>query len=72
MKLIKKHTPVAPTFNVGDLVRWNEHYFDGRVTETVVRSGTVIKLNRKTVDVQRENGDIYRGEPAELAAIKFC
>ena len=72
MKLIKKNTPAAHTFNVGDLVRWNENHFDGRVTETIVRSGTVIKVNRKTVDVQRENGDIYRGEPAELAAVKFC
>jgi hypothetical protein len=72
MKLIKKNTPAAPTFNVGDLVRWNENHFDGRVTETIVRTGTIIKLNRKTVDVQRENGDIYRGEPAELAAVKFC
>ena len=72
MKLIKKNTPAAPTFNVGDLVRWNEDQFDGRAHETIVRTGTVVKLNRKTVDVLTERGDLYRGEPRELAAVKFC
>ena len=72
MKLIKKTTPAAPTFNVGDLVRWNEDRFDGRAHETIVRTGTVVKLNRKTVDVQNERGDIFRGNPWELAPVKFC
>lgn len=72
MRLIYKNVQAAPVFNIGDLVRWNENHFDGREYHTIVRTGTVIKLNRKTVDVQTERGQIFRGEPAELTAVKFC
>ena len=72
MKLIKKYAPATLNFEVGDLVRWNEDQFDGRVHETIVRTGTIVKINRKTVDVLTERGDLYRGEPTELAPVKFC
>ena len=63
MKLLKKKTTsktINEAYKVGDLVSWSTSSFDGRVSEWTVHTGTVIKVNRKTVDVEKENGDQYR------------
>jgi hypothetical protein len=63
MKLLKKKTTsktINEAFKVGDLVSWGTSSFDGRVSEWIVHTGTVIKVNRKTVDVEKENGNQYR------------
>jgi hypothetical protein len=63
MKLLKKKTTnktINEAFKVGDTAKWNVSSFDGRITETLEFTGTVVKVNRKTVDVERDNGDVYR------------
>ena len=63
MKLLNKKTnnkSINEAFKVGDTVGWNVSHFDGRITETVNYTGTVVKVNKKTVDVTKENGDTYR------------
>ena len=63
MKLIKKNNnagTINEAFKVGDVVSWNSSFFDGRVTELVEHTGTVVKVNKKTVDVEKANGNVYR------------
>ena len=63
MKLLKKKTTnktINEAFKVGDTVKWNVPSFDGRITEILEFTGTVVKVNRKTVDVERPHGDVYR------------
>jgi ribosomal protein L19 len=63
MKLLKKKTTnktINEAFKVGDTAKWNVSSFDGRITEILEYTGTVVKVNRKTVDVERDNGDVYR------------
>ncbi len=61
MKLIKTNTKtIKEAFKVGDTVKWGTSSFDGRVSEWLAFTGTVIKVNRKTVDVERDNGNVYR------------
>jgi ribosomal protein L21E len=63
MKLLKKKTTdktINEAFKVGDIVNWNVNHFDGRITEFVNYVGTVVKVNKKTVDVETANGDTYR------------
>jgi len=65
MKLLKTKTAkttktIKEAFKVGDTVKWGTTSFDGRVSEWLAFTGTVIKVNRKTVDVERDNGNVYR------------
>ena len=64
MRLIRKSTKndktIREAFKVGDTAKWNVSSFDGRITEILEFTGTVVKVNRKTVDVERDNGDVYR------------
>jgi hypothetical protein len=63
MKLIKKNNKagtINEAFKVGDVVNWNTSFFDGRVTELVEHTGTVVKVNKKTVDVEKANGNVFR------------
>ena len=63
MKLLNKKTSnksINEAFKVGDTVGWNVSHFDGRITEFVNYAGTVVKVNKKTVDVETANGDTYR------------
>ncbi len=67
MKLIKTNTKtnnatIKEAFKVGDTAKWNVPSSDGRITEILEYTGTVVKVNRKTVDVERENGNVYRLE----------
>jgi hypothetical protein len=64
MRLIRKSTKndktIREAFKAGDTAKWNVSSFDGRITEILEFTGTVVKVNRKTVDVERDNGDVYR------------
>jgi len=63
MKLIKKNNTagtINDAFKVGDKVSWNVSIFDGRVTEFKKHTGTVVKVNKKTVDVETANGNVFR------------
>jgi ribosomal protein L21E len=64
MKLLKKNTENTKTINeafkVGQTVKWTVGRFDGRATEFKTRTGTVVKVNRKTVDVETPKGNVYR------------
>ena len=63
MKLLKKKTTnknINEAFKVGDTVKWGTSSFDGRVTEWIEFTGTVVKVNKKTVDVETAKGDTYR------------
>lgn len=65
MKLIKKNNTagtINDAFKVGDKVSWNVSFFDGRVTEFKKHTGTVVKVNKKTVDVETANGIVFRLE----------
>lgn len=69
MKIIK--TKAQPTleeqFQVGDRIVWHLNHFIGRVSEAVFYSGTVVKVNRATIDVLRENGDVVRLDKWDIA-----
>jgi ribosomal protein L19 len=67
MKHIKTNTKtnnatIKEAFKVGDTVKWGTNSFDGRVSEWITFTGTVVKVNRRTVDVERDNGNVYRLE----------
>lgn len=51
MKTIKRHTEKVTKLTTGQTVDWQVPFFDGRATEYVPYEGTVVKVNRVTVDV---------------------
>ncbi len=68
MKTIKAAAKTN-AFKVGDEVHWIVTLEDGRGGETYrVMNATVVKVNRKTVDVETLKGDIVRGYPGEFTA----
>ena len=62
MKTIKKNTTATTTlkdrFQVGMPITWTTNFFDGRGGGVDRHEGTVVKVNRVTVDVDvvRTNG----------------
>lgn len=67
MKILKKATDTADTrtikeaFRLRTKVTWSVPFFDGRITWRDVYTGTVVKVNRKTVDViVDDTGDLAR------------
>jgi hypothetical protein len=65
-KLISTGKPAADKFEMGSKTYWTESMFDGRVFESKVFYGTVVKINPKTVDVKTKTGSIYRVDKGEL------
>ena len=67
MKLLKTNIKtndktITEQYQVGNTVKWCTRFFDGRVTELIKHTGTVVKVNRKTIDVETLQGDVYRLE----------
>jgi len=63
MKLIKKYSTtkkITDAFKVGDAAKWLVGMFDGRIFDLKEYTGTIVKVNRKTVDVEVANGNVYR------------
>jgi hypothetical protein len=65
-KLISVGKPAADKFEIGSKTYWTESIFDGRVFESQVFYGTVVKVNPKTVDVKTKTGNVYRVDKGEL------
>jgi hypothetical protein len=67
MKTIKRHTAPLPKFRTGQVVDWVIRFFDGRTGEYIPYTGTVVKMNKVTVDVALANEDVVR---LDLRALK--
>jgi ribosomal protein L21E len=59
-KLIKKSEQQVVEFKIGDVVSFNQSFHDGRSYEVITTTGTVVKVNRVTVDVETPKGNVYR------------
>jgi hypothetical protein len=72
MKVIKKKAQptLKEQFQVGDQMVWHETRSDGRISEVIDLRGTVVKVNRVTVDVLRENGDVVRLDEWDIARVR--
>ncbi len=64
--LIKKTTP---TITVGDIVEYVDRWHDGRSYENTTYRGTVVKVNRVTVDFEMVNGNTYRVRKGEVTKL---
>ena len=64
MKLIKaaKTETLKDIFTVGTKMVLKVDAFDGRVFTPEYRDVTVVKVNRKTVDVETAKGNVFRIE----------
>ena len=60
IKLIKKSEQQVVEFKIGDVVSFNQSFHDGRSYEVITTTGTVVKVNRVTVDVETPKGNVYR------------
>ena len=58
--LIKKAAVKEVTFNVGDKMFFNKMIHDGRSYNFTHTFGTVVKVNKVTVNMETKNGDIYQ------------
>ena len=71
MKTIKRNTTEEVTiksrFTVGAPITWVATSFDGRVHHETRLTGTVVKINKVTVDVEMPNKDVVRLDAWDLA-----
>jgi hypothetical protein len=69
-KLIKKEVEQV-IFNVGDNMSFNKTIPDiyGRGYYNIPTFGTVIQINKVTVDVEIKNGDVYRVKKNEVVLV---
>jgi len=65
-KLIKQAETKTVHYTVGDRVYFQSYWNDGRISGFDEYSGTIVKVNKVTIDVQVGNGDIWRVERHEL------
>ena len=59
-KLIKKAEKEQVVFNVGDKIYFNQYFHDGRSYENIEHHGEIVKVNRVSVDMKDEKGNIWR------------
>ena len=72
MKTIKTNTTAKTLknrFKVGLPIHWTTAFFDGRHTDHIEHEGTVVKVNRVTVDVALGE-DIVRLDARDLATAR--
>ena len=69
-KLIKKEVEQV-MFNVGDKISFNKTIPDiyGSGYYNIPTFGTVIQINKGTVDVEIKNGDVYRVKKNEAVLV---
>jgi hypothetical protein len=60
IKLIKKVDQPKKEFMIGSTASFSQSFHDGRSYEVITKTGLIVKINRVTVDIQLENGSIYR------------
>ena len=66
-KLIKKAVKVEKTFNVGDKIKFGVEVPLQNIGRTVeMRDGIVVKVNRVTIDVEDNFGNIYRVDKMDI------
>ena len=71
-RLIKKAENKVTTkklsdkYEIGETVSWSELFHDSRSYTDYEYIGEIVKINRSTVDVKIECGDIYRVHSTEL------
>ncbi len=70
-RLIKQASTQAEqsTFNVGDKVCFHTIIHDGRSYTFPQTYGTVVKVNRVTVDIEDEKGSVWRESKDKVTAI---
>ena len=68
-RLIRKAAVKEVVFNIGDKIYFTKFIDDGRMGSNYRYEGTVVKVNRVTVDMETQSGNVYRVEKAEA---KFC
>lgn len=66
MKTIKRNTEKVTKLRTGQVVDWTIGFFDGRETDYVPYEGTVVKVNKVTVDVALPNQDVVRLDLRQL------
>jgi hypothetical protein len=64
VKVITKK--LSDKYKIGETVSWSELFHDGRSYKDYEYVGEIVKINRLTVDVKVEWGDIYRVYSTEL------
>ena len=64
-QLIKKAAVKEVTFNVGDKMFFTKMIHDGRSYYDIQTFGTVVQVNKVTVDMETKNGDVYRVRKTE-------
>jgi hypothetical protein len=66
-KLIKKAVKVEKVFNVGDKIKFGVEVSLQNIGRTVeMRDGMVVKVNRVTIDVEDNFGNIYRVDKMDI------
>ena len=73
MKTLKKATntqTLKDRFTLGQTIKWNGLFFDGRVTTVTHHEATIIKINRVTVDVEFRDGGLARLDLNDLNKVK--
>jgi hypothetical protein len=53
-------------FEIGEVIEWSESFHDGRSYETFRYSGEIIRINRTTVTVEDNSGNIWRVKYQEI------
>lgn len=67
--LIKKAPVQEVTFNVGDKIFFNKTIHDGRSYFNLQTFGTIIKVNKVTVDMETDDGAVWRVEKTEAVLV---
>lgn len=60
IKMIKKADQIEKQFNVGDKMYFKKLSHDGRVNIVEQVFGSIIKVNRVSVDMESKSGNVYR------------
>ena len=71
IKLVNKAVVVENEvkFNVGDVVQYTTEFFDGRGYNINTYVGTIVKVNKVTVDIELKNGNVYRVNKKEVTVL---
>ena len=67
--LIKKAPVQEVTFNVGDKMFFTKTIHDGRSYFNRQTFGTVVQVNKVTVDMETKDGDVYRVRKNEAVLV---
>ena len=67
--LIKKAAVKEVTFNVGDKISFTKMIHDGRSYYNIQKFGTVVQVNKVTVDMETKDGDVWRVRKNEAVLV---